>query len=246
MSRSTSGPILLALVAIVGCGGSSPVSPESEAGERSPAGRVSGVVRFDGEAPTRRPLRALADTAGCLDPDAEAPLDEQVIVEDGRLADVVITLIGTAAAPPPPTEPLVIDQECCVFVPHVCAVQVGRQVKVANSDPIVHNVHLSAVRNEGQNQMIAPDGEVLTLPPLTAPEPLKLTCDLHPWMEAWILVVEHPWFAVSDRQGRFSIEGVPPGTWDVEAWHPHFGRLELESIRVDFQQGVEIEVVYGS
>lgn len=126
----------------------------------------------------------------------------------------------------PPTTPVVIEQRGCWFGPRVQGIMVGQTLEVINSDPVTHNIHPLAKVNREWNQSQAP-GEAPLKRRFARPEVMiRIKCNIHHWMHAWVGAVGHPFFAVTGRDGAFSLEGVPPGTYTIEAWHEKLGRLE--------------------
>jgi len=255
-------PLIAALFLGVACGGDGPtgggagarkpgkgkltvVSPEPTEGvDPATPGRITGRVRLDGERPVVRRMTEVKHTSGCLEEGHEVPLDDRRVVDaEGNLANAVLILLKAPDAPPAPTEPLLVDQIGCMFVPHVTVVQAGRPVLVRNSDGISHNVRLDGMRNEDLNRTIGPSGTPIELT-LTEPEACTLACDFHPWMRAHLVVVEHPWFAVSAKDGTFSIEGIPPGTYGLEAWHERYGRLRVAKVLVTPAGTAQAEVLF--
>jgi hypothetical protein len=118
---------------------------------------------------------------------------------------------------------VVVDQRACNYEPHVLGVRVGQQVTFVNSDPLLHNVHALAAKNEGFNDSLPTAGARL-VKRFTRPEVMvRMRCDVHPWMFAYVAVVPHPFFAVTGAGGEFALEGVPPGEYVVEAWHETLG-----------------------
>ena len=112
---------------------------------------------------------------------------------------------------------VVFDQKNCIFEPHVLGVMNGAKVQVKNSDPVNHNVN-SRLRNNGFNTMLA-GGQTIARPIEAAErQPGEVTCDIHPWMKAWWMVLDSPYFAVTDAQGNFEIKNVPAGTQKVVVW----------------------------
>ena len=133
-----------------------------------------------------------------------------------------------ANPPAPARRPVVLDQKGCLYVPQILAVQTGQKIIVKNSDPCVHNVHTKPTANAESNQVQMPGGADLTFT-FDKPEPfLKFQCDVHPWMFAWVTVVDHPYFAVSGKDGKFTIKNVPPGKYTLEAAHRKLGTQTAE------------------
>ena len=207
------------------------------------AGTVRGRALFDGPAPERKPIPGALAASDCH-ADATPILEEDVVVHDGALAGVFVSIRKVppgVAVPAPAGDPFVLDQRTCTYFPHVGAVQAGRPVVARNSDPTGHNVHLYANKNTGVNSTIQPGGADLALS-LPSPEKVRLGCDIHPWMSADLYVVEHPWFDVSAVDGRFTIADLPAGTYELEATHAKLGRGRSDAFAV--AGGTEVEVTF--
>ena len=151
------------------------------------------------------------------------------------LADVVVS-IKSGLAPktyPVPAEPLVIDQKGCEFIPYISAVMARQKVLVKNSDPFMHNVNHAPtpdVRKRPQNVAQMPDSPVIERAFDKPADGLmvRIKCDVHEWMFAFIAVFDHPFFAVSGKDGSFRIANVPPGKYVIEAYHRKAGRVTKE------------------
>lgn len=152
-----------------------------------------------------------------------------VVGAGGELADVIVYLKGVpSASTGASAAPVVLDQKGCLYTPQILAVQTGQKVIVKNSDPCVHNVHTMPTANPEANQVQMPNGADLTFT-FDKPEPfLKFKCDVHPWMFAWVSVFDHPYFAVSGADGKFTIKNVPPGKYTLEAAHRKLGVQSAE------------------
>jgi plastocyanin len=157
---------------------------------------------------------------------AERVVQPVVLVgASGGLANVFVTLEGSFAAAPVATAPVTLDQRGCVYAPRVIGARVGQTLEVRNSDSLLHVVHgVSATRNGFT--VTQPGGGVPQRLPLKDPElMLRLQCDVHPWMTAYVGVVTHPYFTVSRDDGSFEIGGVPAGPRTLRFWHERFGEL---------------------
>ena len=162
---------------------------------------------------------------------AQLNADTQVVQEsvcaarDGSLAHVFVQLEGTFPEVPIPADPVVIDQKDCVFVPRVVGARVGQLVQIKNSDPVLHNVHSLSATTNNFNVGQPMEGMVYDVRLGQEEGMLRIKCDVHRWMTEYIGVVPHPYFAVSDPSGTFTIEGVPAGTHTIQAWHEVYGTL---------------------
>jgi plastocyanin len=178
---------------------------------------VTGRVDFVGTPPPRRQVGS-SPTCGPV-------FDQSVVTREGRLANVLVYLDGPPASTGVDRPAAVLDQEGCVFVPRVLAVQVGQPLEMRNGDPMRHNVHYRPDANPDQNHYFAddeaqPEFDVFTRP---QPEPVRFVCDIHPWMVAWVGVLPHPFFDVTGETGEFRIDDVPAGEYEVVAWHELLG-----------------------
>jgi plastocyanin len=189
-----------------------------------------GAINFTGEAPAPKQISMDADPA-CAQSNPN-PQTEDVVVKDGKLANVLVYIkdgktadgknITGFAFDVPATE-VVLDQKGCRYIPHVLGMMAGQKLKVLNSDPTAHNVHPSPKSNKEWNQS-QPAGAQPIIQTFTRAEvvvPVK--CNQHPWMKANIGVMKHPLFAVSSENGAFEIKGVPPGSYTVATWHERYG-----------------------
>lgn len=142
---------------------------------------------------------------------------------DGSVANVFVRLKGNVPQTPVPTQPVVIDQQACVYTPRVVGARVGQTVQVKNSDMLLHNVDGLSGKNNGFNIAQPRAGLVYEFKPKNEEIMLHLKCDVHNWMNAYVGIVTNPYFSVSNTMGTFEIDRVPPGTYMLEAWHERFG-----------------------
>ncbi|MFN7137987.1 MAG: hypothetical protein ACK4UN_01465 [Limisphaerales bacterium] len=217
-------------IGTVAAGATGTVSNGAPIGESwSSSGTIRGKVILHGTPPPERPIDALKNDLGCGKLVPVAPSTRfYVIGEENGLADTVVYLELEPEQQkllPQRSEPLLIDQVNCEYIPYVAAVQTGQKVLVRNSDPLFHNVHTtptaSGNREMNKAQMPkAPDLEFV----FQAPEPfLRFKCDVHPWMFSYVSVFDHPYFAVTDKNGNFSITNIPPGKYTLHAQHRRAG-----------------------
>lgn len=215
------------------------------------AADITGTVTLKGTPPKEKDITPLKDDPTCGKLHTEMPTTHFYVVgPKGELADVIISLEGisgksTGASAPPVT----LDQKGCEYSPSIFAVQTGQKIIVKNSDPVLHNVHDVPAENSGNkefNQAQLPNGPDLNLS-FDKPENfLKIKCDVHQWMFAWVSVFDHPYFAVSDKDGTFKIANVPPGKYKIQAAHRKAGTVtqdvevkEGEPAKVDFTMEVK-------
>jgi hypothetical protein len=169
-----------------------------------------------------------------------------VVTPDGRLADVLVYIKRGLEGYqfPPSTNAPILDNTNCLFEPYVIGVQVGQKFAVKNSDPTLHNVHAQARLNREFNIALATSSRAMTRT-FTAPEVLvRIQCDLHPWMFAYVGVVAHPFFAVTDKDGVFVLpSNLPPGTYTLAAYHPKAGE-QTKDITVSAGEVKTVEFQY--
>jgi plastocyanin len=188
--------------------------------EVAEGGVIRGSIRFDGAVPDGRLVQVADDAAECGATQRVQPL---VVAPDGGLADVVVSLVDVRAGKPFEIDgPPELDQRGCRFHPHVVLVPAGTPVRVLNGDGVTHNVHTAAFENRPVNRSQAPGQAAIELSFALA-EKVRVKCDLHPWMSAWIVVMDHPYHAVTDATGTFTLSSVPPGDYVLETWHEELG-----------------------
>ena len=223
---------LMATVLVVGaaaCGGGSPenaapAAPIANPVDAATAGNVAGRITFEGTPPQPGVVRMDSDP-NCVQPGVTAT-DEAVIVGDtGALQNVFVYVkdgLGDLRFPIP-SSPVVLDQKECRYVPHVIGAQMGQVFEILNSDPTLHNVHAVPAANQEFNTGQPLPGMRHTHRFTTSEVMVPFKCDVHPWMYAYVGVVAHPFFAVTGADGSFNLEGLPPGTYMIEAWHETLG-----------------------
>jgi plastocyanin len=195
---------------------------------------VRGTVTFTGAAPKLAPLAVTKDQSAC---GATQP-DESVALADGKLANVVVVVKGAPAAP----KAAVLDQQRCKYVPHVLTASAGTTLDILNSDPVLHNSHAYLGQASAFNVAMPLRNQKVTKK-LDKPGPLKVKCDVHPWMSAYVFVADGP-AAVTGADGRFTIGGVPPGTYTVTAWHERFGEKTAQ-VTVPVSGAGSVEFAFG-
>lgn len=185
-------------------------------------GVVSGEVRFEG----KPPAPTLVDMTSAKECGGQRAVDSgDVLVQGGKVQNAIVAIkdgLGDRVFAVPET-PVVIDQRGCLFVPRVAAAQVDQPIKFLNSDTLAHNVHGTPPKSSGWNFSLGLKGATREVE-VDAPQPVvPIKCDIHAWMQAYLGVYDHPYFAVTGADGQFTLKDVPPGTYVVEAWHERFG-----------------------
>jgi plastocyanin len=189
-------------------------------------GGVKGTVIFEGEPPERKTLRRDTDPF-CQKTEK---LAEDVVVTRGKLKDVLVRVKnGSAGKHAIPTAPVVIDQRECMYTPRVVGLVAGQKIQVRNSDGTFHNVHGTLRGKLLWNKAHGAKAPDLALDTgAVADDVVDIVCDVHPWMHAYAVVQDHPFFAVSGEDGTFEIKGLAPGSYELEAWHPTLGSRKLK------------------
>lgn len=206
------------------------------------AGVVTGRVVFQGT-PPENPLVKMSSDPECGK--AGETRVEHYLLTDGGLDNVFVHVkdgLGNYYFDTP-AEPVQLDQQGCRYVPRVVGVRAGQPIEVTNSDATLHNVHSLPEANREFNFAQARQGQK-DLQTFTTPEVMvPLKCDLHGWMNAYVGVVEHPFFAVTTDGGRFELKGLPPGTYTIEAWHEKAG-TQTQQVTIGASESKEIAFTF--
>jgi len=191
-------------------------------------GSIVGRITYVGPKVERKEIMPTVDPTVCGQ-HGMIESDELVVSSSGGLQYAVVRLTnikaGRPAADIPPT---ILVQKGCMFTPHVFAVPTGTLVRERNTDGILHNVHTHSARNPSVNFAHPPSKPEVDLASFAAPESIKVTCDVHSWMTAWIWVSPHPYIAVTAADGSYKITGVPPGQYHLEVWQESLGKSARE------------------
>ena len=181
-------------------------------------GTISGTVKYDGKPHTPREVEVTKDKEVCA---LHPHFEEDLIVDGaGGIANAVVVVKGVKGDLKP-TE-VKFDQKGCDYVPHVLAFPAGSTVDIINSDGISHSIH-TYVGDESLFNKLQPWFKKVIPVTIDKPELIKVTCDIHGWMQGWWVSTDTPYFAVTDDKGNYSIANVPPGSYTVEAWQEKLG-----------------------
>ena len=190
------------------------------------ASTITGTVTFEGKVPPLKPLAMDADPACAKKHSKPVPSEMLALGTGNTMGNILVWVskgVPAGKTYPAPKTPVTLDQQGCVYVPHVQGIMVGQTYRILNSDGVLHNVHALPKVNPAFNKPMPP-----TLKEATAtfakPEPVfQIKCDVHPWMNAYIGVFTHPFFSATATDGKFTISGLDPGTYEITAWHERLG-----------------------
>jgi len=210
------------------------------------AATITGTVTYEGKVPNLRPLSMDADPVCASKHKGPVPSQKLELGKTGNtMGNIIVRVVSGLPAGktyPPPKDPVVMDQNGCIYEPHVFVIQEGQTFKVLNSDGILHNVHalpkvnsqfnmaMPASRKEAEHVFEKPEG------------PFEIKCDVHPWMTAYTMIVTNPFYSVTKADGKYTIKDLPAGTYEIEAWQERLGKKvekvtvgENETKTVDFK-----------
>jgi plastocyanin len=188
-------------------------------------GAISGIVRLRGDAPAPKKVEVTKDLEVC---GRDAKFSEELVVSpNGGIRYAVVSLTDVKKGKKVSRTPVELDQRGCSFRPHVVVLPAGGTLDILNSDGILHNVHTYSTSNPAINKAM-PKFKKRMSEKFDRPEFIRLACDAHAWMGGWIVVAANPYYAVTDQDGLFKVEEVPPGTYTLEVWHESLGRVTRE------------------
>jgi plastocyanin len=209
-------------------------------------GHLSGTIIIDGEipAPQEEAVGDHQDKGACV-VGGKLPLDDNILVNSDNkgLKDVYVLMYlkkkKTDLVHPSyaekKQEPVVLDNVKCRFVPHAVFVRTGQKLVLKNSDPVGHNCHITTFNNE-HNPTLPPNSQAEVTFDTEDSRPGNVTCDLHKWMDSVIFIRDNPYVAITDENGKFTIENLPEGEWEFQFWHKKVGylkKLKIENYEVN-------------
>ncbi len=211
----------------LGCGTGTSMAPGDVVA--APGGStLTGKISFSGTAPKATKIQMAADPVCIKNHPGDAFTESVVVNGNGTLKNVFVYIKSVPGTFAPPAAPMTIDQKGCAYAPHVFGIQTGQKLKILNSDGTLHNVHWLSKINPSQN--LAMPKFVKEKETAFAKEEVmvKFQCEVHNWMNAWMGVLPHPFFAVSGAEGTYTIKDLPAGTYDVIAWHEKYGTQTMK------------------
>jgi len=203
-------------------------APAAPAGAAGPTGTatVAGAVNYDGAVPNLKPVSMSADPTCASKHSGPVPSDVLELGPNKELGNVFVYVkegLPADATWTAPSTPATIDQNGCLYHPHVIGLMVGQPLKFLNSDGLLHNVHALPQVNQEFNIAMPAERKEAEHTFDQAEGVFHVKCDVHPWMTAYVGVLKHPYFSVSGADGKFSIANLPAGTYTIEAWHEKLG-----------------------
>lgn len=256
MIRLTLG-ILVSLALVACAGGGEPTSTPAPSAASAPSaapaapidpatvGSISGKVMLEGAAPKAEPIQMGADPA-CGKMHTTPQTTEFVVTNaDGTLQNVFVYIkegLGDRKFPAP-TEPARIDQQGCIYHPHVFGMMAAQPLEITNGDATLHNIH-AMPKNNPQFNIGQPVKGLKTTKTFNTPEVMvPFKCDVHKWMNAYVGVVSHPFFSVTRETGSFALKDVPPGDYVIEAWHEKFG-TQTQKVTLGPKEAKEVQFTF--
>jgi len=223
MPQHAGRPIVIVLATLVVLGRTGAAAYREEA--IANGGRIVGTVRVAGDVRPLPPQPVFKEQAFC----GESTPDERLVVDPaGHIGNAVVHLVGIDAGKPVPRSDLVrLENRKCAFVPHVVAASVGQTIEIQNEDPFMHDAH-AILGAETLFNLGIPKGRTVHHV-LATPGTAHVNCNVrHTWMHAYLFVTDDPYHAVTDRDGRFVLDDVPPGTHTIAVWHEMLGSLQRQ------------------
>jgi plastocyanin len=191
------------------------------------AGSISGKIVLAGTPPPARKLDVTIDQYAC---GTTKDVEDLVLSPRGEIANAVVWIENPppGAAWPADAEKPTIDQRGCAFVPRVVVVPEGGTVDFLNNDRLLHNIHATPKLNVSFNRT-QPKNRTIPVT-FSRAEIVRIDCDLHSWMRAWVVVADHPYYRVTQANGAFAYDNVPPGRYRLQIWHERLGTVAKEVV----------------
>lgn len=239
---------LLAGATLAGCG-TPDAPPPAPAAAVDPAtvGTLTGRIVLDGTPPPSEVIRLDGDPKCVALAAGEERRTEYIVMGPDSAVQNVFVYVKDGLAPslyPVPPTPVVLDQHQCRYVPRVLGIQVGQPLTIRNSDPLLHNVRADPQINQPFDVGTPIQGMEIRRTFSTREVMVPVKCNVHAWMNAYVGVLEHPYFAVSDENGRFTIPRLPPGTYTIETWHERLG-TRTEQVTIAAQDTADLTFRYA-
>ena len=209
-----------------------------EGGDVSNGGTITGTVKLVGDVPAAKTLRVDKDQATCGHDDL--PSEALMVSGDSSVQNAVVSITNISKGKKFEGGTPSLDQKGCVFIPHVSMIPQGSSIELLNSDDVMHNLHSWSMKNTAFNEGVAAHGSISKT--FEFPETVKVTCDVHKWMTSWLIVQANPYYVLTDASGNYKLDGVPAGTYTVQAWQESLGKATQE---VTVAAGGEAKADFG-
>jgi plastocyanin len=243
--------VFLAVIALssAACGGNvskeaapAPATVVANPVDPATAGGLKGSIKLEGTPPASQTINRKSDPY--CEQQGEART-QNFVVSDGGLQNVFVYVKDGLEGVkfPVPTTPVVLDQKGCTYAPRVFGIQAGQPLEILNSDETLHNIHALPMNNREFNRGQALKGLKQTHVFTTAEVMVPFKCDVHNWMNAWVGVLNHPFYAVSGQGGAFDIQNLPPGTYTIEAWHEKLG-TQMQMVTIGPKETRELSFTF--
>lgn len=208
-------------------------------------GTVSGTIKYAGDAEVPKRLKVDKDKEVCSQ--YEPLYSESLIVnkKNKGIQNAVVSIKNITQGKDwnlPEGGP-VMDQNGCFFNPHILVVPAGKQFIILNNDGILHNVHTHGTINRPVNKAQPKFLKELKMK-IDQPEYVRITCDVHSWMEGWIAAAAHPYYVVTDENGAFKLDNIPPGSYELEIWHEKLGK-QTQKVTAKSGTDAKVNVVFN-
>lgn len=212
-------------------------------------GTIKGVVKFEGQMKTPKPERRVKADPVCAHAHADEPLLKETYVwgKDSTLQNVFVYVSKGVDSKKfdLSSKKAILDQRGCAYVPHVSGVVTGQELEIRNSDKTTHNIKLDSKKNGKENNTMPSGSKPLTKVFKKAEAPITYKCDVHPWMAAYVHVMDHPFFAVTQANGTFEIRGLPAGDYEVSVWHELKAfQADNETLKVSVTEGEAAKIAF--
>ena len=220
-----------------------PVSFAYEAIPFRNGGSIEGLVEYAGnDIPKDKTFTISSDVKYC---GKEHRTEKYLINAEGRIKNVIVYLKDIKAGKAVPKETVAVIDSKCTFVPHIMIGFMGNEFVLRNEDPVLHTGHIySHIRGKTMFNIALPEKGSEITRTLTKTGLMELNCDCHPWMEGYVYVFDHPYVTITDENGRFVINDVPPGVYTVEAWHESLGTKSISEVTVQSGKTVDVKLKF--
>ena len=211
----------------------------------SSAGTLKGVVSFEGVVPETKDLMVRGNPECAVFHPGRKIKNEELVVNGGKLQNCFVYVKEGLEkySFETPSAPVTIENKLCVYAPHVTGAQVGQEIVFLNEDATLHNIHSYSKNTKSFNLGLPFQGMKQTKK-FNAPEVMvALKCDVHPWMQGYLGVLPHPYFAVTKDDGSFEIKNIPAGEYLVEVWHEKLG-VQSQKIKIEPQGTQQIDFTF--